>query len=584
MRRHGALLALTMAMAGCIGAIGGGDDEGSPPGGAGVGPQGIACDPDAAISATPMRRLGHTQYLNALRALGEAFLGEETDAALEAIALKLELVPEEDSSDYRALDQDLSQLHVDGYYAAARGFAAELTDGARLERVVGSCASDGDPGNDEACVRDFVARFGRLAFRRPLREEELDFYAEDALLSVSDVAPGPFAERIAVLLMAPDFVYVVEDDREAEDGDADLFPLSGYELASRLALLFWRSIPDEALLAAAEDGSLETDEGYRAAVDRLLADPRAERGVDQFVAEWLRLEELPALDAAAGSPAYEAFVAGVTPSAALREAMIAEIQALFRHYALSSPGSLDDLLTSDLSFATDEQLAAIYGVEPWTPGQPPGALKDRAGLLTRAALVASGTPVTHPILKGKLVRTRILCDDLPPPPADVPPPPALDPTWTVREQLEELTERSGTPCVACHASLNPIGYVTESFDGLGRHRATEKVYDLQTGELVAEHPVNTSAAPLVTPDDTRVAEDGLALARYVAESGKADACIARHYFRYSRGRLEDETADGCTLESLYDAVAKDGGSLGDLLRAIALDPAFKLRRRRGDTP
>jgi hypothetical protein len=77
------------------------------------------------------------------------------------------------------------------------------------------------------------------------------------------------------------------------------------------------------------------------------------------------------------------------------------------------------------------------------------------------------------------------------------------------------------------------------------------------------------------------ASTGAEVSRFIADSGKAEACIVRHYFRYSRGRLEDAEADGCALESLNDALV-DGGSLRAMFRAIALDPSFKIRTRQGE--
>jgi hypothetical protein len=202
-------------------------------------------------------------------------------------------------------------------------------------------------------------------------------------------------------------------------------------------------------------------------------------------------------------------------------------------------------------------------------------------LLTRAALVATGSLITHPVIKGKHIRTRILCDEIPPPPPDVPPPPQLDPHATIREQLEALTQTPGTACVGCHNMLNPLGYVTESYDGLGRYRTEERVFDLLTGELFATRPVDTAAVVHVTGDDDRMAASGSELSQFIVDSGRAEDCLARQYFRFTYGRLEDDTADGCTLEWLRETVT-DGGSLREMLREVAAHPHFRLRHRGGE--
>jgi hypothetical protein len=67
----------------------------------------------------------------------------------------------------------------------------------------------------------------------------------------------------------------VQVDGDPINNRQDYLKLSPYEIASRLSYHFWQTMPDQALFTAAEDGTLATDAGYKAAVDRLVADPRA---------------------------------------------------------------------------------------------------------------------------------------------------------------------------------------------------------------------------------------------------------------------------------------------------------------------
>jgi hypothetical protein len=62
----------------------------------------------------------------------------------------------------------------------------------------------------------------------------------------------------------------------------------------------------------------------------------------------------------------------------------------------------------------------------------------------------------------------------------------------------------------------------------------------------------------------------------VAASGKAEACVARNYFRFTFARWEDLAKDGCTLERLRARLV-EGGSFRDLLRETVLAPSFKER-------
>lgn len=57
--------------------------------------------------------------------------------------------------------------------------------------------------------------------------------------------------------------------------------LTPWELASRLSYALWSSMPDDGLFSAASRGALE-GEGLAEEVDRMLADDRIDRFVDDF--------------------------------------------------------------------------------------------------------------------------------------------------------------------------------------------------------------------------------------------------------------------------------------------------------------
>ena len=58
---------------------------------------------------------------------------------------------------------------------------------------------------------------------------------------------------VGAVLASPKFVYVVE----AKRGAGEKSSLSGYELAQRLALFIWSSIPDEPLMETARKCELQ---------------------------------------------------------------------------------------------------------------------------------------------------------------------------------------------------------------------------------------------------------------------------------------------------------------------------------------
>src|SRR6185436_9585692 len=196
---------------------------------------------------------------------------------------------------------------------------------------------------------------------------------------------------------------------------------------------------------------------------------------------------------------------------------------LLDYYTWTSPAGLSALLTSDLSFARDARLAKLYGVAAWNgTGAPPSLpAGQRAGLLTRALFLSTGTANTRPIMKGVFVRTNVLCDTIPPPPPGAnAKPPELGPNMTTRESVEAITEMPKTTCAGCHANLiNPLGYATEDFDALGRFRSAQRLFD-GSGAETGTKPIDTRVVPQVNLGDQTPAATPAELMSLVAASGK----------------------------------------------------------------
>ncbi|HZH02826.1 MAG TPA: DUF1592 domain-containing protein, partial [Myxococcaceae bacterium] len=374
-----------------------------------------------------MRKLTGVQYRNTLRDLIAGLVGSADEAGAVLTSLNPVLarypkdehprIPQDPHGSYRRMDQALQQDHVDASYTVALAAAAQLTTPSRLGRVAGACATDGDSGNDAGCLTDFIRRFGAQAFRRPLDAEEVEFF--QSTYGVSGALDAETWGRVVSgILTAPEFLYLMEHGEEPIPGNEGAFALSGYELATRLSYQFWETLPDAELLEAARTGALKTSAGYTAQVDRLLADPRAQATVDAFFEDYLKLHEVAVLDRNNADAVFQAFAGEDLPGPNLRKGMIDDVVDMMRHYTWDQEGSLDDVLTSNLSFARGEDLANIYGVPVWDGRSAPPSFPagQRPGLLTRAAFLATGLPTTRPIMKGVFLRTNILCDNILVPP------------------------------------------------------------------------------------------------------------------------------------------------------------------------
>jgi hypothetical protein len=225
----------------------------------------------------------------------------------------------------------------------------------------------------------------------------------------------------AVILQSPDVYYFLElgrDPGQTKGLASGVRPLTGWERATRLSYFLWNTLPDDALLDAAEAGELDTAEGVKVQADRLAHDDRGRGTFKSFFSDWLELD---------GTKKHPSLVtadkdADLYPadSPELREAMRAETEALVEHVVFDGDGRFETLLTTTEAYLNGP-LAKLYGVSgPSGEGFEWVKLPadQRAGLLTRAAFltVFAGVEVKSPIRRGAHILKDMLCVELGPPP------------------------------------------------------------------------------------------------------------------------------------------------------------------------
>jgi len=557
---------------------GSGGAGGANPDGTGGMPSFGTCNPGAEPGVTPLQRLSALQYRNTVRDLlkasGLATLAEDVKPMLSTI-------PDDSTPSFRGLDARVSAAHVEGAYnvAAAIGNAIEATP-ARLTALAGACAT-ATPLTMK-CVDDLLASFGRRAFRRPLSTDDATNFR-----ALNDGTRGP-AETIraivVTLLMSPRFVNQVETEGQMQ-GNATLLKLDPYEVASRLSYTFWQTMPDDALLAAAADGSLSTDAGFNTQLERVFNDARTKTTLWQFWNEWFRLEAFTGFSSE--RPAFASLAKGENLGVTGHDHwsdMVTELHDLTDLYTWTRKGTLADLLTTDLSITRSADLAHLYGVAAWTGSgdYPKFASGTRMGILQRAGLLANSIETTNPFHRGSFVRRNILCDPLPRPDPNTLPPGSLDPpppspSDTTRQRFAKKV--TSTLCSGCHTGFSDIGYTLEAFDALGRYRTTEKVYDEQDGHLVAELPLDTTAVPQVVMGDKQQVAGPAQLNQLIADSGKVATCLSGNYFRYAlRREPTTGSGDACVYEQLDAQLRKPGVSLAEVFKALAQQTSFRQRK------
>ena len=397
-----------------------------------------------------------------------------------------------------------------------------------------------------------LRRFTAAAYRRPLRSGDLsgiESMVQGKLQSGSQPLEA-LQLGIRTVLCSPGFLY-----RHEGEGSLD-----GYQFASRLSYFLWSSAPDKELLGRAADGTLLKNNGLNRQVERMLADPRSTRFVENFLRVWLNLDNI------GEQPPSAEFISYYTDK--LAGAMEGETQHFFSDL-LERNGSLRNFIDSDYTFL-NRPLAHHYGIKDVSKLSAGSfqrvALKDRnrGGLLGQGSfLTASANGVdTSPVVRGIYLLEKILGSSVPSPPPDVP---AIEPdtrgATTIREQLAK--HREIATCAECHRKIDPLGFALENFDAVGAWR---DLYDVKKKETAisagGQLPTGESFASLAELKPLLLEREDQ-FARGLVES----------MLTYALGR-ELEITDRPSVDKIVSELAKRGNGLRDLVRLVVSSEAF----------
>ena len=327
--------------------------------------------------------------------------------------------------------------------------------------------SDATETAEDACARTIISTLARRAYRRPVTDADIAapmaFYADTRS---TDGFEAGIETALRALLASAEFLFRIERDPDYVPSGATYY-LSDLELASRLSFFLWSSLPDDALLAAAEQGELSDPDVLEAHVRRMLADPRAGSLATNFAGQWLHLRNLDA-----ANPNLRLFP---DFDDNLRQGFRRETELLFESI-VREDRSVVDLLTADYTYL-NERLAKHYGV-PQVYGDHfrRVTLPDethRRGLLGHGSIltVTSYATRTSPVLRGKWVLDNLLGMPPPPPPANVPPLAEPEPGRNALPMRERMAQHRANPvCASCHQLMDPAGLSMENFNAIGRWR------------------------------------------------------------------------------------------------------------------
>jgi hypothetical protein len=497
---------------------------------------------------SPLRRLTRFEYDNTVRDL----LGDTSAPARGFVAEEEAL-----GFDNQATALGVPQLLAEQYMEAAEALAHQA-----MQAPAKLLPCDPAKAGEEACAGQLITQLGKRAYRRPLKDEEVNrltkLYAWGK--KQYDFSTG-IELVIQAMLQSPHFLYRVEMGMP-DPAAPGVVALRPYELASRLSYLLWGSMPDEALFAAADAGALGTAAEIQAQAERMLDDPRARQAVGNFHEQWLGLRALDTLSK--DTSVYPAYDESLRPLWKEETTRFLE-QVVFE----DDKGDVATMLTAPYSMMNGP-LANFYGLIGGPTGDDfervtldPG---QRTGFLTHAGILAVNAKPNQssPIHRGKFVRERLLCQIMPLPPNDVAiKAPDIDPGATTRQKFSE--HETDPACSGCHHLMDPIGFGFEHYDGIGRWRDQDHGF-----------PVDATGDIQGTTDSDGPFDGAVELGARLSQSEQVRQCIATQWFRFGYGHAEG-SEDACVMAELQGAFKASGYSIKALLVALTQTQAFRYR-------
>ena len=412
----------------------------------------------------------------------------------------------------------------------------------------------------EEIIRSRLTKFLRRAFRRPVEAVTLDRFVKFALKQMAEGESFENTMRsvIGVVLGMPDFLYFYEPSPDHSEND--------FELASRLALFFWSSIPDDLLLDLAEQGKLSDSQVLSSQIDRMLNDQKSSRFCDNFPAQWLQLDRLITSVPDPKKFPYFYLVDGYRSSMHMMPEPLLLFETIF-----IEDRSIIELLDPKYTWE-NPMLKANYeghakaGHDVVTQLFRRVPLNDprRGGVITNAAVMTmTATPTrTQPITRGAWINAVIFNDPPEPPPADVPPLPEANndelAKLTIRERLAAHRERKD--CAGCHNKIDSMGFAMENYGPTGVWRdkyENGREVDV-SGVLFNQYEFKTF------PEFKEI---------IIKEKDRFVRGFISHLLSYALSR-ELGPADSPALDEMTDRVMAGEDSMRAVLKSIAMSDPF----------
>ncbi len=427
-----------------------------------------------------MRRLSHTEYQHSIfNLVGVSYNAPAkfpTDASggagFDNFANTMFLTPLKMERYYEAAEEILDEANAnDGLWRKMVPQPYNLSFWRRISNWFVGIFYKVDPSEGAVkAASEVILPFASRAYRRFLEPKEMDkllslFRKVYEGSNTKDRYDRAIKETMKAVLVSPNFLYRYEEELPVPVDHA--YPLSNFELATRLSYFLWTTLPDNELFEAAYRNDLQDSVVLNQQVKRMLKDPKAKNFAESFATQWFGVSRFRE-----NNPVDPERFPELTSS--LRNSMYEELVAYFYHVLIGSRNFLD-LIDSDFTFL-NEELANHYGIKGVLGKEMRKVTltdRNRGGILGMGSVLASTSmPLrTSPVLRGKWVLEEILGTPPPPPPPDageLPEEASTNKNASMRDLLAE--HRANPTCANCHQKMDPIGFGLENFDPLGRWR------------------------------------------------------------------------------------------------------------------
>lgn len=427
------------------------------------------------------------------------------------------------------------------------------------QRLLGEGVSLSEALSETKTVRTVLSRFATRAFRRPVEADELSSLLGhfESRRQSGRSATNALREVLQVVLVSPSFLIRSEQDA-SEAGKP--FPVSDWELASRLSYFLWASMPDDELFRLAESGQLRKPAVLASQVDRMLADDRAGTLGHLFAAQWLGFADLDRVQ--------RDQIDNPWATDSLVEAMKEESALLFNSL-VEANAPIDRLVDADFTFL-NEELARHYQMKGVAGSQMRKVSlrsSPRRGILGHGSILAvtSFPGRTSPVLRGNWILSRLLGTPPPPPPPNVS---EFDDRVAENRRLSQRQKlemhRSNPNCYACHSQIDPLGFALEEFEWFGRYRPVRRGKRIDAKGTLPGGREFTGLA-------------GLTKALLAERTGDLANQLTRKMLSYALGR-QLEYYDEATVADLKRRLQSDDRRLRSLIAAIVQSDTFQQKQ------